>query len=137
MSDRTILITGGTGFIGAYTAANAVENGDDVVVFDVSSDETILEKLDVADRVEVIEGDITETTSVFEAIKTTGATHVIHLAALLTNLSNQYPRRAIDVNVKGTNTIFEAARVFDDQIERVAWASSSAVYAPPEKYDDP
>lgn len=137
MSDRTLLITGGTGFIGAYTAAEALANGDDVVVFDINADMTILENLRVADRVEVIEGDITEPTSVFEAVKTSGATHIVHLAAFLTNLSNEYPRRAIDVNVLGTNTVFEAARVFDDQVERVAWASSSAVYAPPEKYEDP
>ncbi|MFD1687253.1 NAD-dependent epimerase/dehydratase family protein [Halobellus litoreus] len=137
MSDRTILITGGTGFIGAYTAAEAVSNGDSVVAFDISADSRIFEKLGIADQVEIIEGDITETTSVFEAVKETSATHIIHLAAFLTNRSNQYPRKSIDINIKGTNTVFEAARVFDTQIERVVWASSSAVYAPQHRYDDP
>lgn len=137
MGDRRILITGGTGFIGAYTAAEAIANGDSVVTFDISDDDRILREFGIADQVEIIEGDITETTSVFEAVKNTGATHIIHLAAFLTNLSNRYPRKSIDINIKGTNTVFEAARVFDTQVERVVWASSSAVYAPPHKYDDP
>jgi nucleoside-diphosphate-sugar epimerase len=137
MSERVVLVTGGTGFIGAYTAAEAIDHGDSVVAFDVDTDPTILQKLGVADDVEIVRGDITDPTSVFEAVKRSGATHVIHLAALLTNRSNEHPRQAIDVNVEGTNTVFEAARVFDDQVERVAWASSSAVYAPPERYDDP
>lgn len=137
MSERVVLITGGTGFIGAYTAAEVVERGDAAVAFDIDTDTTILRKLGVADDVEVIEGDITDPTSVFDAVKRSGASHIVHLASLLTNLSNEYPRRAIDVNVKGTNTVFEAARTFDDQIERVAWASSSAVYAPEDRYEDP
>lgn len=137
MSDETILITGGTGFIGAYTAAHAVGQGNRAVAFDINDDKTILEKLGVHESVEVITGDITETTDVFDAIHQSGATRIIHLASLLTNRSNDHPRRAIDVNIKGTNTIFEAAKTFDDQIDRVAWASSSAVYAPPSRYSDP
>lgn len=137
MTDETVLITGGTGFIGAYTAAAVLEAGHDVVAFDIDPDPGTLENLGVADDVTIRRGDITETTEVFEAVTDAGATRIIHLAAFLTDLSNEFPRKAIDVNIKGTNTVFEAARIFDDQIERVAWASSSAVYAPPSRYDDP
>lgn len=137
MADETILITGGTGFIGAYTAAAALDEGHDVVVFDIDPDERILETLGVADAVEIFQGDITDTTSVVEAVTRSGAGRIVHLAALLTDTSSAHPRRAIDVNIKGTNTIFEVARIFDEQITRVAWASSSAVYAPPSRYADP
>jgi UDP-glucose 4-epimerase len=132
---ETVLVTGGTGFIGSYTAQELVERGHDVVAYDLSTDTRILEKLGVADDVEVRRGDITDPTDVFRAVRETGATRIVHLAALLTTTARENPRLAIDVNVQGTNNVFEAARTLDDQVERVAWASSAAVFAPPANYD--
>ncbi len=67
-------------------------------------------------------------------MRETGATHIVHLAALLTTTARENPRAALDVNVQGTNNVFEAARALPEQVERVAWASSAAVYAPPANY---
>jgi len=136
MSTSTVLVTGGTGFIGSYVARDLVDHGHGVVAYDLSTDTDILEKLDVADDVEVRRGDVTDPTDVVRTIRETGATHVVHLAALLTNAAEANPRAAMDVNVAGTNNVFEAARTLDDQVERVAWASSAAIYAPPANYDD-
>ncbi|WP_135365855.1 NAD-dependent epimerase/dehydratase family protein [Halosimplex halophilum] len=130
----TVLVTGGTGFIGAYVAADLVDHGHDVVAFDLSTDETRLAKLGVADDVDVVRGDVTDPTAVVRTVRETGATRVVHLAALLTDAAEANPRAALDVNCGGTNNVFEAARALPDQIERVAWASSAAVYAPPEHY---
>ncbi|WP_227356981.1 NAD-dependent epimerase/dehydratase family protein [Haladaptatus salinisoli] len=132
---ETVLVTGGTGFIGSYTAQELLERGHDVVAYDLSTDTRILEKLGVADDVAVRRGDITDPTDVFRAVRETGATRIVHLAALLTTTARENPRLAIDVNVQGTNNVFEAARTLDDQVERVAWASSAAVFAPPANYD--
>jgi nucleoside-diphosphate-sugar epimerase len=132
---ETVLVTGGTGFIGSYVAQDLVDEGHDVVAYDLSTDTRILEKLGVADDVEVVRGDITDPTSVIRAVRQSGATRIVHLAALLTNLARENPRGAAEVNVMGTNNVFEAARTLDDQVERVAWASSAAVYAPPANYD--
>jgi len=131
----TVLVTGGTGFIGSYVAQDLVEEGHDVVGYDLSTDTRILEKLDIAEDVEVVRGDITDPTSVIRAVRKSGATHIVHLAALLTNLARDNPRGAAEVNIMGTNNVFEAARALDDRVERVAWASSAAVYAPPENYE--
>ena len=136
MSSPTVLVTGGTGFIGSYMATDLVKEGHDVVAYDLSTDTDILEKLGVADEVTVRRGDVTDPTDVVRAVRETGTTHVIHLAALLTNAAEENPRAATKVNVEGTNNVFEAARTLDDQVERVAWASSAAIYAPPENYDD-
>ena len=35
MAGRTVLVTGGAGFIGSYLARELVERGDDVVVLDI------------------------------------------------------------------------------------------------------
>ena len=135
MASHTVLVTGGTGFLGSYVAEDLVGAGHDVVAYDLSTDDRILSKLGVADDVTIRRGDISEATDVVRAVRETGATHVVHLAALLTNTARENPRSALDVNVVGTNNVFEAARTLDDQVDRVAWASSAAVYAPPHNYD--
>ncbi|MFC4248385.1 NAD-dependent epimerase/dehydratase family protein [Natribaculum luteum] len=135
MSNNTVLVTGGTGFIGSYVVQDLIEHGHDVVAYDLSTDTEILEKLGVADEVEVRRGDVSDPTDVIRAVKETGTTHIIHLAALLTTTARNAPRAAAEVNIMGTNNVFEAARTLDDQVERVAWASSAAAYAPPENYD--
>lgn len=136
MSSSTVLVTGGTGFIGSYVAQDLVEQGHDVVAYDLSTDTDILQKLGIADDVTVRRGDVTDPTDVVRAVRETGSSHIVHLAALLTNTAEENPRAAMKVNVEGTNNVFETARTLDDQIERVAWASSAALYAPPENYDD-
>jgi UDP-glucose 4-epimerase len=136
MSDSTVLVTGGTGFIGSYVVKDLLDQGHDVVAYDISTDTSILEQLGVAEETEVRRGDLADSTDVIRAVRETGTTHIVHLAALLTTTARDNPRSAADVNIMGTNNIFEAARTLDDQVERVAWASSAAVYAPPHNYDD-
>jgi nucleoside-diphosphate-sugar epimerase len=135
MSD-TVLVTGGTGFIGSYACEDLVEAGHDVVAYDLSTDTGILEKLGVAGDVTVRRGDLADPTDVVRAVRETGASRIVHLAALLTNTARDNPRAAMEVNVGGTNNVFEAARTLDDQVDRVAWASSAAVFAPPHHYAD-
>jgi nucleoside-diphosphate-sugar epimerase len=135
-SQETVLVTGGTGFIGSYTAEDLLEEGHDVVAYDLSTDPTILEKLGIAGDVEIVRGDVTDPTDVVRTVRETGATRIVHLAALLTTTARANPRAAAQVNVMGTNNVFEAARTLSDQVERVAWASSAAIYAPPANYDD-
>ncbi|RDZ35832.1 UDP-glucose 4-epimerase [Haloferax sp. Atlit-47N] len=134
MSSSTVMVTGGTGFIGSYVASDLVAAGHDVVAYDRSTDPRILDRLGVADDVTIRRGDVTDPTDVFRAVRETGATHIVHLAALLTTTARENPRTALDVNVQGTNNVFEAARALPEQVERVAWASSAAVYAPPANY---
>jgi len=134
MPPSTVLVTGGTGFLGSYVVEDLVDAGHDVVAYDLSTDPRILEKLGVADDATIRRGDVSDLADLLRAVRETGATHVVHLAALLTNGARDNPRTALDVNVKGTNNVLEAARILDDQVERVAWASSAAVYAPPANY---
>jgi nucleoside-diphosphate-sugar epimerase len=133
--EATVLITGGTGFVGSYTVAAINDTGADVVAFDLSEDTTTLEKLGVKSEVEFRQGDVSDPLDVLQAAKETGATHIVHLASLLTPASRANPRKAMQVNIVGTNNVLEAAKTLDEQVERVSWASSLAVYAPDEEYD--
>lgn len=135
MADSTVLVTGGTGFVGAHTTRQLVDEGHDVVVADVATDRRRLEKLGVDDEIRFRRLDLTDPTAVVRTIRETRATHVVHLGALTSLLAREEPRRAIEVNVTGTNNVFEAARTLDDQVERVVWASTMAVYAPANRYE--
>lgn len=132
---ENVLITGGGGFIGTFTAANVLNAGHKPILFDIDTDLRIARNLGIESNMATVQGDVTDAMSVARAVRESGASRIIHLAALLTNSSRVNPRAAIDVNINGTNNILEAARVFDDQVKRVVWASSSAVYAPPDNYE--
>ena len=132
---ETVLVTGGTGFIGSYAVADLLDQGHDVVAYDISTDTEILEQLGVAEETTVRRGDLADPTDVVRAVEDTGATRIVHLGALLTTTARENPRAAAEVNIMGTNNVFEAARTLDNQVKRVAWASSAAVYAPPHNYD--
>ena len=132
----TVLVTGGTGYIGSYVAADLVDHGHDVAAFDLATDPWRLERLGVAEEVNVLRGDVTDPTALLRAAKETDASRIVHLAALLTTTARADPRAAMEVNIGGTNAVLEAARILDG-VDRVVWASSAAVYAPPTNYDGP
>jgi nucleoside-diphosphate-sugar epimerase len=61
-----------------------------------------------------------------EAINTNGVHKIIHMAALLPPDTEERHHYAMQVNIGGTNNVFEAARWTG--VERVVYASSIAVY---------
>src|SRR3954454_23197450 len=69
------LVTGAYGCIGAWTTAELVRDGNDVVTFDLSTDPRRL-RLVLDDDVPHIAGDITDREEVERA--SDGGTHVVH-----------------------------------------------------------
>jgi nucleoside-diphosphate-sugar epimerase len=60
--------------------------------------------------------------------------HVIHLAGLQVPVCRADPLLGARVNVMGTLAVFEAARLSQGQVKRVVYASSAAVFGPPQMY---
>jgi UDP-glucuronate 4-epimerase len=134
---RTYLVTGAMGCLGAWTIKNLLSAGERVVAFDLSTDTFRLKLLmpdDVAESVPIVKGDITDFAAVERVVLDNGVTHILHLAALQVPFCRANPVLGAQVNVTGTVNVFEAATRHKDQVERIIYASSAAVYGPASLY---
>ncbi|OYR57103.1 hypothetical protein DJ70_06770 [Halorubrum halodurans] len=129
------MVTGGTGFVGSHLARLLVADGHDVVAVDAAPDAALLERLGVADAVEVRRGDVTDVAALARAVRETGATRIVHLAALLSEDVRTDELAATRVNALGANHVLEAARIVPNRIDRVVVTSSETVYGPGSAYD--
>jgi nucleoside-diphosphate-sugar epimerase len=126
------LITGVLGCLGAWTARALLDEGVDVIGFDVGDAFHRLELVlgPDAGRVEVVSGDITNRAGLERALDEHEVTRVVHLAALQVPFCRENPVLGASVNVVGTVNVFEAVGRRLDRIPGVAYASSVAVYGP-------
>jgi nucleoside-diphosphate-sugar epimerase len=119
------LVTGGGGFIGSNLACALVERGDEVRVLDNFSTGNRTNLAELADEVEVVEGELRSYERVHAA--TRGVEVVFHQGALPSvPRSVQDPLTTGAVNVEGTLNVLLAAR--DEGVRRIVFASSSSVY---------
>lgn len=132
---RTVLVTGGAGFIGSHAARAFLDRGYAVTVLDslVSG-----ARENVPAGATFVQGDIRDEDALARACR--GAYGVVHLAALVSvPESVQHPEETLDVNVRGTSLVFEAA--LRAGCKRVVYASSAAVYGDepslPKREDSP
>ncbi|MDR3154847.1 MAG: SDR family NAD(P)-dependent oxidoreductase [Deltaproteobacteria bacterium] len=119
------LVTGGAGFIGSHLAEALVRKGARVRVLDDLSSGAERNLSAVADRLELIRGDVRDPAAVRDAAR--DASVVFHLAGLASvPLSQEDPGLCLDVNGTGTLNVFSAAA--DAGVPRLVYASTSAVY---------
>ena len=130
MGER-VLITGGSGFIGSYTAVEIARAGHEPVLFDMAPPSwgaaAALESLDSPPP--FVRGDIADLTELLSVLREHEITLIFHAAAVFDPpVSMTHPAPCYRVNVMGTVNVLEAARVAP--VTRVVMASSIAVYAP-------
>ena len=132
-----VLITGGYGFIGAWIIRNLFAQSHEVWVYDLKEDprrlRLILPESEVQ-KVRFVQGDVTDLPALRKAIEQFEISHLIHLAGLQVPTCRANPILGAQVNVIGTLAVFEAVRMAGNQIKRLVYASSAAVFGPPEKY---
>jgi len=118
-----IAITGGAGFLGYHLANRLAPLGIEVVLLDIAK----FDPSEYPGNVICHNVDVRKAAALQSALK--GADVVIHAAAALP----LWRRKEIfDINVRGTQTVLEAAQKLD--VERVIYVSSTAVYGIPEKH---
>src|SRR6266542_5462706 len=131
---KTVLITGGAGFIGSNYVRYALQQHDDwrVVVFDKLTYAGNLDNLqDVAeqfrDRYSFVRGDIADRDAVFGAVREHGVQLIVNFAAdTHVDRSLMDPGSFIMTDVYGTFVLLEAAREF--KVERIEQVSTDEVY---------
>lgn len=128
-----VLLTGGYGFLGAWIIKALLARGDSVSVFDLKEDprrlRLILPESDVM-KVTFAPGDVCDLPTLNTAIAKQKTTHVIHLAGLQVPTCRVDPLLGAKVNVLGTIAVLEAVKAA--KIERLVYASSAAVFGPPD-----
>jgi UDP-glucose 4-epimerase len=119
------LVTGGAGFIGSHLVDALLQRGDRVRVLDDFSTGSWDNLEAVRDRIEVIEGDITDPSTVRTAVRDVDVVfHQAALASVPRSVAN--PLATHRVCVDGTLNVLLAAR--DAQARRVVYAASSSAY---------
>ncbi len=132
-----VLITGGYGFIGAWIIKNLLARGDSVWVYDLKEDprrlRPIMSDAEVA-KVVYVPGDVTDRMALQAAIAKYQISEVLHLAGLQVPTCRANPILGAQVNVVGSLCVFEAVRLAGAQVKRLVYASTAAVFGPPDKY---
>lgn len=126
----SILITGGSGFIGSYLARDLIRSGHEVIVTDVR-EPTLLREIVVGDLGEDAMPssymvDLADVSSLVRVCRTHSVDTIVHMAGLLTAGAAAAPAHAAAVNVVGTGTVFELAATFG--MRQVVWTSSISVF---------
>lgn len=122
------LVTGGTGFIGSALVCRLVADGHTVRVLDDGSRGRARRLAGVADRIDMVNGDVRDAAAVARACA--GMDAVCHLAAVNgTELFYSIPDLVLEVGVKGMLNVLDGAIAAG--VKEVFVASSSEVYHHP------
>lgn len=134
--DRTYLVTGAMGCLGAWVLRHLVDAGKRVVATDLSSDPVRPRLVMGEEKLAAVTWatlDVTDTTAVHDVVAAHGVSHIIHLAGLQIPFCKANPPLGAAVNVTGTVNVFEAAR--HNGVRGIAYASSLAALGSTDMYD--
>jgi len=120
----SILVTGGTGFVGSYLVKELVKRNLDVVVFDYMPNFSLLSE--VKNKCKIIKGDLTYPSDIFSVVFENKVTDIFHLGSVLAEVCEEKPFTGFKVNLEGTLNLLEAARL--NNVNKFIFASSISVF---------
>jgi nucleoside-diphosphate-sugar epimerase len=134
MSARTYLVTGGSGFLGAALVRRLIGDGARVRVLDNHWRGRPRRLVDVADRIEMVTGDVRDPDVAARACE--GVDCVAHLSAINgTRYFYEEPELVIDVAIRGTLNVIDGCRRHG--VTELIVASSSEAYQSPDVIPTP
>lgn len=124
-----VLVTGASGFLGAWLCAELLKRGETIHAFDVQDNRDLLGRIVGADKAASIGwtiGDITDAKAVQGVFDHSGARSVVHLAALTIPACRQNPAKGAAVNILGHINVLDAA--LKQGIDKILYTSSMAAH---------
>jgi dihydroflavonol-4-reductase len=116
-----VLVTGGTGFLGAYIIKELVEKGYEVKAIRRSTKIPFFIDKNIFAKVQWIEGDVLDVIALEEAME--GVDAVIHSAAII-SFYKKDKAKMMNVNIDGTANVVNMA--LDKKVKRFLYISSVA-----------
>jgi len=134
--NKTILITGGAGYIGSHTCVALLEKGYCVVVLDnySNSSKDVISKIEklTNKKIQVYEADVRDRQALKRLFLDNNIDAIIHFAGLkAVGESVQKPVEYYDNNVCGSVILFEEAQLAG--CKTLIFSSSATVYGNPDK----
>jgi len=126
MVGNSVLITGGTGFIGSHLARKLVERNQRVILFDLYPNYNGIK--DIEDKVEVVQGSVEDYEALIKVFEKYEVGSIIHTAAMLSVAAATELRTAYTVNIEGTFNLLEACR--SKGVSKIVFVSSLSVFGP-------
>jgi nucleoside-diphosphate-sugar epimerase len=121
----SILITGGSGLIGASLTQMIVDLGEGPAIFDIAPIHPILRKID--SKFKYFQGSLDNLPELLNIIKTEAIDTIFHLGGMLSIPSEKKPWASFQSNVVGTFNVLEAARL--EKVDKVIYSSTIATYS--------
>jgi CDP-glucose 4,6-dehydratase len=128
--NRSVLVTGASGFIGSWLTRRLVDDGARVVaLFDAVDLSSEFARADLSDRVTCVRGRVQDPGIVASAFADHSFDTVFHLAAqTIVGEARADPVATFEANVRGTYVVLDACRTSESPPERVVVASSDKAY---------
>ena len=126
----SILVTGGTGFIGSFLVHELLEStSDNLILFDYVLNEKRIADIRSNPRVKIVQGNIAnwpDLVSVFS--NNSEIDKIYHFGSLMPPHTEEKLLDAFRINIQGSFNVFECARIFE--VPRIIYSSSGAIYGP-------
>jgi nucleoside-diphosphate-sugar epimerase len=122
---ENVIVTGGSGLLGATIVHELIKDGIyKPVIMDIVDDPKRIN--DVKDKIEYVQGDISNPELLDETFAKYKPVKIFHLAVFPGDLCEKDPMNAVKINVNGFMHLMEAAR--NNGVQQVLFSSSGTTY---------